>query len=174
MSARRDGTPSRSGQALAPILSLGLAALLVVSGAAVGLGMAMADGGHGTMWGGSPVILAERTPREGAPAEFRPDGLPPATVAQYTFARDNADTYAQIPCFCGCADMLGHRNLAQCFVTPSGAWESHAAGCQVCLGESRMVARMMGRGMGPAVMRDRIIAEFGAPMMGGSMMDESA
>jgi hypothetical protein len=173
----RDDASAEPGRNLTPFLSLGLAALLVVSGAAIGLGMAMSGGAHRIMWGGSPVAVA-RAP-EGAPvaagaAGFQLTALPQATVERYTFAKEHATTYAQIPCFCGCATMLGHRNLAECFVRPDGAWESHAAGCQVCLGESRMVARMMGRGMGPTVMRDRIVAGFGAPMMGGSMMDGSA
>ncbi len=171
----RDEAPRTPRQPLAPILSLGLAALLVVAGGAVGVGMALAGGGHPMTWGGSPVALAHRAaPQQAsaapAPVGFQLTGLPEATVAQYTSARDNAETYARIPCFCGCADMLGHRHLADCFVTPGGTWESHAAGCQVCLAESRMVARMMARGMSPGVMRDRIEAEFGGPPMGGMGM----
>ncbi len=174
MSDRSEAAPP-GRQPLAPILSLGVAALLVVSGGAVGVGMAMAGGGHGMTWGGSPVASSQRAapqqvPAAPAPATFQLTGLPEATVAQYAFARDNVETYARIPCYCGCADMLGHRHLADCFVTPSGTWESHAAGCQVCLAESRMVARMMARGMGPGMMRDWIEAEFGGPPMGGMGM----
>jgi hypothetical protein len=62
--------------------------------------------------------------------------------------------------------MLGHRNLEDCFVTPDGAWESHASGCQVCIDESQMVTRMMGRGVDPGSMHDRIVASFGGPMTG--------
>jgi hypothetical protein len=92
--------------------------------------------------------------------------MPADMVDHYGYARANPDVYTQVPCFCGCQEMLGHRNLEDCFVTPDGAWESHAAGCQVCIDESRMVMRMMGRGMGPQMMRGRIVGEFGGPMMG--------
>lgn len=170
----------RPDQGLAPLLSLGLAALLVVSGAAIGLGVAMRQGSHGVMWGGAPVAppRASIAPAGAAatvlPAGFQLAGLPRGTVELYTFARANAEVYAQVPCFCGCATMLGHRNLAECFVTPSGTWESHAAGCQVCLGEARMVMRMMGRGMAPPTIRDRIVAEFGGPTLDAPTMGTSA
>ncbi len=103
-----------------------------------------------------------------AAAGFQLDGMPADMVAHYEHARANADVYAQIPCYCGCQDMLGHRNLEDCFVTPDGAWESHASGCQVCIDESQMIMRMMGGGMGPGMMRDRIDARYGGPMMGTS------
>jgi len=61
--------------------------------------------------------------------------------------------------------MLAHRNLEDCFVTPDGGWESHASGCQICIQESQMLMRMMGRGMGAGMMADRVIAEFGGSMM---------
>lgn len=160
-----------------PLLSLGFAALLVASGAAIGIGMAIRGGGtNGVMWGGSPVApprasVAAPTP---VPAGFQLTGLPSNTVVLYTFARANAEVHAQVPCFCGCATMLGHRNLAECFVTPSGTWESHAAGCQVCLGEARTVMRMMGRGMAPTTIRDRIVARFGGPTLDVPTMGTSA
>ncbi len=178
-SADASAGTSRSDRGLAPLLSLGFAALLVISGGAIGLGMAMGGGSHGVMWGGAPVAppqmpIARAGPPAAPPAGFQLTGLPPDTVERYTSARANADVYAQIPCFCGCATMLGHRNLAECFVAPNGTWESHAAGCQVCLGEARMVMRMMGRGMGPAAMRDRIVAAFGGPTSGAPTMGTSA
>jgi hypothetical protein len=91
--------------------------------------------------------------------------VPAHMVQHYELARANPSIYAQVPCFCGCDDMLGHRNLEDCFVTPDGAWESHAAGCQICIQESQMLMRMMGRGMSAGMMADRVIAEFGGSMM---------
>ncbi|GIU99426.1 MAG: hypothetical protein KatS3mg014_1042 [Actinomycetota bacterium] len=151
-----------------PLLALGIAALLIAGAGAVGA-LAAAPGGTGHVtWGGSralggPTGLPTSAPGEPAGGGFSLEGLPPEVAAQYAFARRHADVYARIPCFCGCAQMLGHRNLADCFVTPAGTWESHAAGCAVCLGESEIVMRMMGRGMGPPMMRDRIVARFGGP-----------
>lgn len=170
----------RPDQGLAPLLSLGLAAVLVVSGAAIGLGVAMREGSHGVMWGSAPVAPPQApmapagAPPTAVPAGFQLAGLPRDTVERYTFARANAEVYAHVPCFCGCSTMLAHRNLAECFVTPSGTWESHAAGCQVCLGEARMVMRMMGRGMAPTTIRDRIVAEFGGPTLNAPTMGTSA
>ena len=31
---------------------------------------------------------------------------------------------------------LGHRNLADCYVTTTGAWDAHASGCAVCGNET--------------------------------------
>lgn len=153
---RADG--SRVG--FTALAALGMAALLIVAGGVTGVWMG-ARGTHPMMWGG-PGPGVERV----APGVFTLDGMPADMVAHYEHARANADVYAQVPCFCGCQEMLGHRNLEDCFVTPDGAWESHASGCQVCIEESRMLMRMMGRGMGPEMMRGRIVGEFGGPMMG--------
>lgn len=172
MGQGRGDAPARASSS-APILSLGLAALLVISGGVVGAGLALGHGSGDVMWGGSPLAAAAHTAPV-APAGFQLNGLPRATVEAYAFAADHAGVLAQIPCFCGCDRMLGHRDLARCFVTPEGAWESHAAGCDVCLGEARMVMRMMGRGMSPAMMRERIVAEFGGPMKDGPMMGMSS
>ncbi|OFW78354.1 MAG: hypothetical protein A2Z48_04550 [Actinobacteria bacterium RBG_19FT_COMBO_70_19] len=160
--ATRKTEPDVAHTGFTVLAALGVAVLLIVVAGAVGVTMGMSGGGQ-MMWGGPDgrVVQAEL-----AAAGFQLDGMPAHMVAHYEYARSNADVYAQIPCFCGCQDMLGHRNLEDCFVTPDGAWESHAAGCQVCIDESQMVTRMMTRGMGPQMMRDRIVGEFGGPMMG--------
>ena len=160
--APRGAEPDVAHTGFTVLAALGVAVLLIVVAGAVGVTRGM--GGGGQMMGGGPdgrVVQAEL-----AAAGFQLDGMPAHIVAHYEYARANADVYAQIPCFCGCQDMLGHRNLEDCFVTPDGAWESHAAGCQVCIDESQMVTRMMTRGMGPQMLRDRIVGEFGGPMMG--------
>lgn len=157
---RADG--SRAG--VTALAALGVAALLIVAGGVTGVWMG-ARGAHPMMWGGAGSGPGPRVDAV-APAGFTLDGMPADMVVHYEHARDNADVYAQVPCFCGCQEMLGHRNLEDCFVTPDGAWESHASGCQVCIEESRMLMRMMGRGMGPEMMRGRIVGEFGGPMMG--------
>lgn len=168
----RERSEIRSGPpGMAPLVVLGVAALLVAGGGVVGVVAARSRGSHGVMWGGvrmhaAPVAAPASA---GAPTGFQLQGLPPDVVEQYTFARENPDVYAQIPCFCGCQRLLGHRNLADCFVTPQGTWESHAAGCAVCLGESEMVMRMMVRGMGPSMMRERIVERFGGPPAGIGM-----
>lgn len=163
MTEPKTGDPDGSRAGLTVVTALGIAVLLIVAGGIAGAWVGL-RGTHPMMWGGPDARVAQAAPD--APAGFRLDGMPAHMVAHYEYARANADVYAQIPCFCGCQDMLGHRNLEDCFVTPDGAWESHAAGCQVCIDESQMLMRMMARGMGPQMMRGRIVGEFGGPMMG--------
>jgi len=146
------------------LAALGVAVLLIVAAGAVGVGMAMRGGGQ-MMWGGPDPREVPAVQAGLAAAGFQLDGMPADMVAHYEHARANAGVYAQVPCFCGCQDMLGHRNLEDCFVTPDGAWESHASGCQVCIDESQMMMRMMGADMDAGMMRDRIVARFGGPMM---------
>jgi hypothetical protein len=129
----------------------GIAVVVILVGGFVGVSIGM-RGSHGVMWGGAGVSAVVPAPSRaglGADAGFDLTGMPASMAAHYRFARANAGAYEQVPCFCGCQDMLGHRNLEDCFVTPDSAWESHASGCQVCIDESQMVMRMMGRGLGP-------------------------
>jgi len=152
------------------LAALGIAVLLIVAAGAVGVTMAM-RGGHPMMWGGPARDAVRAEPAvQAAPAAagFSLDGMPMDMVTHYGLARANPDVYSQIACYCGCQNMLGHRNLEDCFVTPDGAWESHASGCQVCIDESQMVMRMMDGGMGPQMMSARIDARFGGPMMATS------
>jgi len=148
------------------LAALGIAVMLIVAAGAVGVTIGMRGGSHQMMWGGPDRDEVRAVQAGLAAAGFQLDGMPADMVAHYEYARANAEVYAQIPCFCGCQDMLGHRNLEDCFVTPDGAWESHASGCQVCIDESQMLMRMMGRGMGPGMMHDRIVAAYTGPMMG--------
>lgn len=165
-----DARPQQAG--FAALAALGVAVLLIVAGGSVGIAMGMRGGTHAMTWGGPGPRLATAAETGtggvtgGMAMGFQIDTLPEDVIAQYELARANPNVYGQIPCFCGCQDMLGHRNLADCFVTPDGAWESHAAGCAVCLGESRMVMRMMARGMGMGAMRDGIVAEYAGPGIG--------
>jgi hypothetical protein len=152
--------PARLGFSV--LAALGVAVLLIVAGAAVGVAMGTRGGTRAMMWGG-PDARVEAGAAE-APTGFTLDGMAAHMVAHYGFARGNPRVYEQIPCYCGCQEMLGHRNLEDCFVTPDGAWDSHASGCQVCIDESQMVMRMMGRGMGMNTIRDRVIAAYENPI----------
>jgi hypothetical protein len=176
MNESRDGSPPAGGepdvvhQGLVSLAAIGVAVLLIVSAGVVGVTMGMRGGTHTMMWGGATARVqpaAAVAPADGMPTAtgFQLDGLTAHVVQHYGLARANPSIYAQVPCFCGCQDMLGHRNLEDCFVTPDGAWESHAAGCAVCIQESQMMQRMMVGGMGPDMMHDRIVGRFGGPMM---------
>lgn len=160
--------PDATRVGLTVLTALGIAVLLIVAAGALGVTMSLRDGTHQMMWGGPARDEVPAVQVGAATAGFSLDGMPMDMVAHYQHARANPAVYAQVSCYCGCQTMLGHRNLEECFVTPDGAWESHASGCQVCIDESQMVIRMMGAGMGPEMMRGRIDARYGGPMMGTS------
>ena len=159
------GEDDAARQGLVSAVALGIAALLIVAAGVVGVTMSMRGGSHEMVWGGPGAAQAAPSTEHAMPAGFQLDGMPAHMIAHYEYAKANAGVYAQVPCYCGCQEMLAHRNLEDCFVTPDGAWESHASGCQVCIDESRMIMRMMGRGMGPRTIHDRIVAHYGGPVM---------
>jgi hypothetical protein len=150
---RKPNEPDVAHLGLLSAMALGMGVLLLVAAGVVGVSMSMSGGSHQMMWGGPE----QRAVEEAAPAGFQLDMMPA-----------NPSVYEQVPCFCGCQDMLGHRNLEDCFVTPDGAWESHASGCQVCIDESRMLMRMMAGGASPDLIRQRIVDQFGSSTMGMS------
>lgn len=83
-------------------------------------------------------------------------------AAHFRLAAAHLEEYRQVPCWCGCQQFLGHRNLADCFVRADGrGWEAHAAGCGVCLGEAAIAERMLGDGATPADVTAAVGARFG-------------
>lgn len=91
--------------------------------------------------------------------------VPQAIVGHYEMAERHAEVFAEIPCFCGCEEMLDHRHLLDCFVRPDGGgWEAHAAGCGVCLGEAQQVEDLLATGItDPAAIEDAVVAQWGDP-----------
>lgn len=116
-------------------------------------------------------VLADR-----AMIEVAPDGVldaaevPPALEAHYQSAQLNYETFEQVPCFCGCEEMLGHRHLGDCFVrSDGGGLEAHALGCGVCLGEAQQVTELVAEGVTDSdQIRRAVIAEWGDPYQTGS------
>jgi hypothetical protein len=39
-------------------------------------------------------------------------------------------------------------------------WDSHAAGCAVCIDESKIVRRLLARGLSPPAIRDEIVGRY--------------
>ena len=70
---------------------------------------------------------------------------------------------AQIPCYCGCDRSLGHRNLADCYITATGAWDAHASGCAVCGNETATAREQLAAGRSIADVRTSIIDQYGPP-----------
>lgn len=102
------------------------------------------------------------------------DDLTPHVAANYTYAKSHMTEFAQIPCYCGCDNMLGHRNLADCYVTTTGGWDAHASGCAVCAQETDTVRAALSTGTAIADVRDSIINQYGPPPGGFSDGDASA
>lgn len=114
---------------------------------------------------GGPVDGGQDDGRRAAAAE---PGFQLASVAapiadHYHAAVEHEHTYRQIPCYCGCDAFLEHRHLYDCFVRADGqGWDSHAAGCGICIAESVMARRLLGEGEPAASVRDAVVAQFGS------------
>ncbi len=86
-----------------------------------------------------------------------------AIAADYRYAADHLADFAQILCYCGCDRSLSHQNLADCYVTPTGAWDAHASGCAVCGNETATAREQLAADAPIADVRDSIIAQYGPP-----------
>lgn len=117
------------------------------------------------------VALVVTVPGDSADDADRPAMLavsPGGTVELATLSTDLQDLYHAVAqdehamqavrCYCGCEQMLAHRDLFECFVRPDGMWERHAVGCAVCQTEARQVLDARARG----VPIDRIVADIDA------------
>jgi hypothetical protein len=93
-----------------------------------------------------------------------PSDVPEAVAVLYRGAHVHSEVYEGVPCFCGCEAMLGHRHLFDCFSRADGAWEAHAIGCGVCLGEAAQVEELLASGeTDPMVVRAAILATWSDP-----------
>ncbi|HEU5318326.1 MAG TPA: PCYCGC motif-containing (lipo)protein [Chloroflexota bacterium] len=90
----------------------------------------------------------------------------PAIRTGYLFASgEGAALLTQLPCYCACA-ALGHKHLRDCFISDAGVFDSHAAGCQVCIDEALDARAMLARGTPARDIRaaiDRTYAGRGKP-----------
>ncbi len=100
---------------------------------------------------GSPVVTVELST------------VTPAIAADYHYAADHLADFGQIPCYCGCDRTVSHRNLADCYVTATGAWDAHASGCAVCGNETATAREQLAAGVPIADVRTSIINEYGPP-----------
>lgn len=134
-----DGVPPRRWVRSAAVLVAVMALASAVTFLAVG--------GDGDRAGAAPLDLAT---------------VSTDIAGHYRFAAAHPDAYRDIPCWCGCQQFLGHRNLFDCFVRPDGrGWEAHAAGCGVCNGEAAMAERMLDAGQTPNDVAAAVNLEFG-------------
>ena len=135
-------TPSRPARAVwaLPLTLVVLVAVLV--GGALALGRSTGTTDH------APTTLDLAT-------------VEPAVAEHYHAAEAHRSLYADIPCYCGCEEFLGHRHLADCFLRPGAGYEPHAAGCGVCLAESSLVRDLLADGTDPEAIPGAVIARFG-------------
>ena len=97
------------------------------------------------------------------PATVSLANLPPAMADTYQYAAKHVAEFMAIPCFCGCEQSLGHRNLEDCFVTADGDWDAHASGCGVCTAEAVAAKELLDTNTPIAVVRKTIVDRFGPP-----------
>lgn len=154
--ARPPGEPPEAGPPTArPAATGGAFAIAIALVAAI----VLAAGGMG-------AFVLMRGDRDAPVMRVAPGGaLDLSTVSDplashYRFAAAHPHAYRQVPCFCGCETALGHRSLLDCFVRAQGGWEAHAAGCAVCIQESKMLRSMLADGASPAEIRAEVIARF--------------
>lgn len=95
---------------------------------------------------------------------IHPSEVPADVLALYQGAHAHRQIYEQVPCFCGCEAMLGHRHLYDCFMRADGRWEAHAVGCGVCLGEADQIEELLAaEETDPSVIRTAVVAAWGDP-----------
>lgn len=83
-------------------------------------------------------------------------------AVHYRYAETHRADLSLIPCFCGCEEFLAHENLYDCFIRTDGAgFDSHAAGCGVCIGEAAVASQLLEAGTPATEVAERIIEEFG-------------
>jgi len=84
-----------------------------------------------------------------------------ATLAGYRAAVANQDLFKQMPCYCGCGmHSIAHHNLKECFIRPDGAFESHAAGCRICVDIALDVMKWQGEGQSTREIRQNVDATY--------------
>lgn len=110
--------------------------------------------------GGADPSDANAAPK---PATVSLAALPPAMSDTYHYAAEHVAEFMAIPCFCGCQQTLGHRNLEDCFVTPDGEWDAHASGCGVCTAEAVAAKELLDTNTPIDAVRKAIIHRFGPP-----------
>ncbi|MFT4414111.1 PCYCGC motif-containing (lipo)protein [Fredinandcohnia humi] len=65
------------------------------------------------------------------------DSKPDEMVTIYKAAAAHEDLLKNIPCYCGCADSVGHKDSYDCFVherkEKTIVWDDHGTKCGVCM-----------------------------------------
>ena len=135
----------------AKIVSIALAVVAVVGLGTFGLIRAASGPDADHTAAATPVVLADLST------------VTAAIAADYHYAAEHLAEFSQIPCYCGCDASLGHRHLADCYVTATAAWDAHASGCAVCGYETAAARKQLAAGVPIADISKSIIEQFGPP-----------
>jgi len=130
-------------------------------------------------FGGAALIAGLATfGRSGSAPEPRQHQVHASTPApglpNFEFISDNArmgyiraqlypDLFEHLGCYCGCAlpaATIPHRSLKDCFLKPSGGWESHGSACGVCGDIAAAAQEGLDAGLSHVQIRQAIDAEF--------------
>jgi NAD(P)H-nitrite reductase large subunit len=102
-----------------------------------------------------------------APLSEMPDfvqSAPPRVQQAYQFAVANPDMLTHQPCYCGCGAM-GHTNNLDCYVQNVDEqdvvrFDTHAAGCGICVDITQDVMRMTREGKAQSEIRQYVDATY--------------
>jgi len=76
------------------------------------------------------------------------------TKQAYEAARKIPLTLAQLPCYCHCDEIVGHKRLHSCFE------DEHAASCAVCVDEALLAHKLEKSGKTASQIREQIVAQY--------------
>ena len=80
----------------------------------------------------------------------------PGALEAYAAARTIAATLDGVYCHCDCSKHSGHRSLLTCYES------THAAYCDICMGEAMLASGMTGQGKSLTEIRAAIDHQFGS------------
>lgn len=110
--------------------------------------------------GGSYAVVAQLGRSQGEPLPryaYRSKN----TARAYRIALTHGDLLAALPCYCGCDGLQPpHQNLRECYLTPEGGFEEHAAWCEVCQAETLDAKRWADEGIPPPDIHRRIDNQY--------------
>lgn len=100
-----------------------------------------------------PAYFETSPPEAQLPAMLSPQRVEGrAAVRAYRAAKEIPGVLAQLPCYCHCDRVDGHRGLVDCFR------DNHAARCVICMKEALLAYELHRQGRSTADIRARIIA----------------
>jgi hypothetical protein len=140
------------------------AGAIAIIGAGLWFGGRLTTGGAGGHSNAAPQAVSSTTaPGQQTLPQFISTASPRVREA-YAFAAGHGADLAYIPCYCGCGGHSGHRNAHDCFVKPQATtaiiYDSHGAGCDICVSIVLDVKRMQGQGQTLAAARKYIDATY--------------